>query len=96
MIIANKRHECRELVLRKNRLNLHVLLSAVTALNLIQRTTADQRLYDILTHTFGFVGNHADAFALIERSGEIINRQAVNLRSDDSNNHHTEAINHEG
>ena len=96
MIIADERHDRRELVLRQQGLNLRLLFSAIATLHFVQRAAAHKFLHYIFTYALGFRGHDTHALAPVKRSGEIVDRQAVDPRTDNANHHHAEVIDQEG
>ena len=96
MIIADERHNRRELVLRQERLNLRMFFSAIAALHFVQRATAHEVLHYIFTYALGLPGHDTHALAPVKRSGEVVDRQAVDPRTDNSDHHHAEVIDQEG
>ena len=95
VVVADERHDRRELVLGEECLDLQVFLSAVTAFDGIDRASANEGIHDVLADTIGFVGDDVDAFAFIERGSEIVNCQAVDPGSDDTDDDHAEIVDEE-
>ena len=95
MIVADERHHRRELVLRQKCLYLQMLFAAVTALDLVYRATANEVLHNIFTYALGFRGHDAHALATVKRSGEIVDRQTVDPRTDNTDDHHAEVVDQE-
>ena len=95
LIVADESHDAGELILRQQGLDLRMFLAAITALNLIQGAPANEFLHDILAYPFGFFRDDADTLALIKRGCEIIDSEAVDPRTDDTDDYHTEIIDEE-
>ena len=95
MVILDERHEFGELVLREQGLNLDLLRTAKTASYLIERTSAHEVVDDIFADTFVLAADYTYAFALGDRCCEVVDHQTVDSRTDKSDNHHSEIVDHE-
>ena len=96
VIIADKGHEAGELVLREQGLNLDMFLSAVSALYMIERTSAHEVIYDVRAYPIRFIRNDTDALAFVQGCSEIVNGETVDPGADDTDDHHAEVIDEEG
>ena len=96
LIIADKRHDGRELVLREQGLNLDMFLSAVSALYMIEGTSAHEGIYDVRAYPIRFIRNDTDALAFVQGCSEIVNGETVDPGADDTDDHHAEVIDEEG
>ena len=95
VIIADKGHERRELILSDKDLDLQVFFSAISTFDLINRAPTHERVHDKLADPFGFIRDDTYPFASVKGGGEVIDRQAVDPCTDDTDDNHAEVIDEE-
>ena len=95
MIIADKRHDGRELILRQQGLYLLMMLAAIPTGHVIQRAAAYEVFDDIFADLLRIFRDDTYPLAAVERSREIVYRHSVNHRADDTDDDHTEVVDKE-
>ena len=95
MIVLDILHEFGKLILRKQRLDLDLLCLIETATHVVQRAATYQIIDDISSYLLMLRADDTYAFALAERGGKVVNHEAIDPRTDQSDHYHSEVVDHE-
>mgnify|MGYP007070282694 CR=1 FL=1 len=90
--VTDELHESRKLLLREKSLNLHLLVTGITAGDVVKRATANQVFDDIVPDHLVITRDDTYSLAAVERGSEIINHNAINPRAYQPYDHHSEII----
>ena len=96
LVVLQVGEELAELVLGEEHLQLDGLLVGVAADDLVEGAAAMQFIDDVVADAVVIFRHDADALAVVEGGGEVVDHQAVNPGADETDGHHAEVVDEEG
>ena len=92
MLFFEEIEESGVLVLSQQRHDLHLFFQGISALDMLEAAAAFEGVQDIPADLLVILADYADALALVESVGEIVDRYAVDPGADKADDDHAERI----
>ena len=95
VVVLDIGQELAELVLGEKHFQLDGALVGVATNYLVEGAAAVQLVDDIAADAVVFLRNDTDAFAVVERGGEVVDHETVNPGADKTDDYHAEVVDEE-